>query len=355
MPTMSDIHGPHAGAPFGTTADGVAARLFTLGHADGPLVRISDFGATLVEVHLPDRDRRRADVALGFDRVERYQSSDNMYFGATVGRVANRIAGARFSIDGHDYRLAANQAPNHLHGGPDRALSKVSWDVLHADAEVVELAYESPDGEEGYPGNLRVTARYTLLPRGLMIAYRASSDRATPVNLTNHAYWNLAGAGNGTILDHELRVAASTFTPVDDTLIPTGEVLAVDGTPFDLRQSTRVGERIDELEPTRAGGYDHNLVIDGRPGELRFAARLHDPSSGRILELHTDQPALQVYAGNNLRGQSGKDDRIYAPRGAMCLEPQVHPDALHHPDFPSVLLAPDELYEHVSVFGFGHD
>jgi aldose 1-epimerase len=354
---MATAPGPPAGRDFGATADGSDTRLFTLGGdgSDGPIARVSDFGATLVELHLPDRDGTVEDVVLGFDDVAGYQSRDNMYFGATVGRVANRIAGAAFSIDGRRHQLAANQAPNHLHGGPTRGLSKVLWDVVAVDERRIDLRYVSPDGEEGYPGRLEVRASYRLDDGRLELAYEATTDAATPVNLTNHTYWNLRGAGNGTILEHELQVSASTYTPVDDTLIPTGEIAPVDGTPLDLRRAIPVGRRLGELESTPAGGYDHNLVIDGTPGERRPAASLRDPSTGRVVELHTDQAGLQVYSGNNLRGQAGKRGMIYPRHGALCLEPQAHPDAINQPGFPSVLLQPGATYRHVSTFVFSID
>lgn len=344
-----------SGSDFGRLADGSAARLFTLGGPDGPIAWVSDFGATLVELHLPDRDGNLEDVVLGFDGVAGYQSPDNMYFGATVGRVANRIAGASFAIGDQRYDLAANQAPNHLHGGPTRGLSKVLWEVVTADERQIDLRYVSPDGEEGYPGRLEIRARYRLADGRLELTYEAVTDAATPVNLTNHTYWNLRGAGNGTILDHELQLSASHYTPVDDTLIPTGEIAPVDGTPLDLRRPTPVGRRLGELEGTPASGYDHNLVIDGTPGELRPAARLHDPSTGRFLELHTDQPGVQFYSGNNLRGQTGKRGKVYPRHGALCLEPQHPPDAVNQPGFPSVFLQPGEVYRHTSTFVLGVD
>jgi aldose 1-epimerase len=339
--------------PFGTTRDGARAQRFTLTREDGVAVRISDFGATLVAVHLPDRDGVPADVVLGFDSVEGYQSPANAYFGATVGRVANRIAHAAFAIGDRTYTLAANEAPHHLHGGPDRGFARVLWQVTHVDEDVVELAYDSPAGEEGYPGRLRATARYTLGDRGLEVRYRAIADEATPVNMTNHTYWNLAGAGRGTVLDHELQLVAARFTPTDAGLIPTGEVVPVAGTALDFRTAMRVGERIDELIDTPARGYDHNLVIDGDAGRLRLGARLVEPGSGRLVELHTDQPGVQFYSGNRLKGQVGKHGQHYAPNGGLCLEPQHHPDAVHRPEFPSILLQPGETYEHVLEFRFG--
>lgn len=340
---------------FGTTAAGEPAQLITLTGDDGIVARVSDLGATLVELHVPDRDGRLADVTLGFDDVAGYESPANKYFGATVGRVANRIAGARFELDGRSFQLAANEPPHAIHGGPQRGFSKVLWRLVRADDAEVELAYTSADGEEGYPGTLEAAATYRLVGRELEIRYRARADRRTPVNLTNHAYWNLAGAGNGTILDHELTIAAQRYTPTDDELIPTGGTQPVAGTALDLTTSTRIGERLAELEPTGAMGYDHNYVIDGEPGSVRFAARLRDPRSGRVLELSTDQPGVQFYSGNRLTGERGKAGQVYVRNGGLCLEPQHHPDSLHRPEFPSIVLEPGETYEHVSRLMFSVD
>ena len=350
---MATDPGTPRGSDFGVTADGSRASLFTLGLPDGPIARVSDLGATLVELHLPDRDGALEDVVLGFDEAAGYRSADNLYFGATVGRVANRISGASFCIGDRRYDLAANKAPNHLHGGPTRGLSQVLWEVVAVDEKHIDLRYVSPDGEEGYPGRLEVRTSYRLDGGRLELRYEATTDAATPVNLTNHTYWNLRGAGNGTIVEHELQVLASHYTPTDDTLIPTGELAPVDGSPLDLREPTPVGERLGELEATPAGGYDHNLVIDGIPGELRPAARLHDPLTGRLVELLTDQPGVQVYSGNDLHGQTGKRGLAYRRHGALCLEPQHHPDAINQPSFPSVLLRPGEVYRHTSVFVVG--
>ncbi len=341
--------------PFGTTNDGAPAHLLTLSGDDGIVVRVADLGATLVEVHLPDRDGVVADVALGYDSAAAYQSPTNPYFGATVGRVAGRIAGAEFRLDGRSYRLAAGEPPHALHGGPDRGLSKVLWQVVRADDDEVVLTYTSPDGEEGYPGDLTVTARYTLRGNALEVHYQAVTDAATPVNLTNHAYWNLAGAGSGTILDHELQIFAARFTPSDHHLIPTGEIAPTVGTAVDFQRPRRIGDRIDEVSAPPTLGYDHNLLLtDDGPG-LRAAARLRDPTSGRRLELETNQPGVQLYTGNRLNGDLGKDGHVYPRFGGMCLEPQAPPDAVHHPEFPSIILQPGETYEHDSVFRFSTD
>lgn len=341
--------------PFGTTGDGAPTHLFTLTGDDGIVVRVSDLGATLVEVHLPDRDGVVADVALGFDTAAGYRSAANPYFGATVGRVAGRIAGAEFRLDGRSYRLAAGEPPNALHGGPERGLSKVLWDVVRADDDEVVLTYTSPDGEEGYPGNLTVTARYALRGNALEVSYEALTDAATPVNLTNHAYWNLAGAGNGTVLDHELQILASRSTPSDDELIPTGEIAPVVGTAIDFQHPRRIGDRIDEVSAPPTLGYDHNLLLDAEGPALRPAARLRDPASGRRLELETNQPGVQLYTGNRLAGERGKDGHVYPRFGGVCLEAQVPPDAVHRPEFPSIILRPGETYGHDSVFRFSTD
>lgn len=342
-------------AAFGTTRQGEQARLFTLHGEGGVVAKVSDFGATLVELHLPDRDGTTADVVLGFDTVEGYTSDANAYFGATVGRVANRIAGAEFELDGVRYVLASNEPPHHLHGGAERPFSHVMWRLTHLDDGSVELVHESPAGEEGYPGRVEATARYRVTGTGLEVRYAAVCDAATPVNMTNHTYWNLAGAGTGTVLDHELQVQAGHYTPCDDELIPTGGTEPVSGTPLDLRRSQPIGARIGELEHIGAMGYDHNLVIDGEPGRARTAARLRDPGSGRVLELITDQPGLQVYSGNRLDDVVGKAGRNYERNGGLCLEPQYHPDALHRPEFPSIVLRPGEVYEHLTLFTFGID
>lgn len=342
--------GPGPVRPFGTTSAGEETKLISL-DGGGLRARVTDFGAALVAVESPDRNGEYADVTLGFDDVAGYESADNQYFGATVGRVANRIAGARFSLDGREYELAANEPPNALHGGARRAFSKVVWQVVSVTDTEVELAYTSPDGEEGYPGRLEATVRYRVSGDVLEITYRAVTDQPTPVNLTNHAYWNLAGAGRGTVLDHEITVAADRFTPTDAALIPTGGTAPVDG-PLDLRAPTRIGDRIAELASTPALGYDHDFVVRGDPGGVRLAARVHDPSSGRVLELSTDQPGVQVYSGNRLQGQRGKRGRTYLRFGGLCLEPQHHPDSLHRPEFPSIVLRPGQTYEHVSHYRF---
>lgn len=342
--------------PFGqTTAHD--ARLFILTNVHGLIAKITDYGATLVELHAPDRDGRFADVTAGFDDVRGYQGKENPYFGATIGRVANRIAGAAFTLDGEVYRLAANDPPNHLHGGAHRSLDKVLWQATIEEgsgAPAVRFSYRSPHLEEGYPGNLDLAVTYTLTDDNeLRLEYRATTDLATPVNLTNHAYWNLAGHGAGTILDHELMLRAGRYTPTDAALIPTGEIAPVRDTPFDFTHPRRIGDRIAELAAPPWGGYDHNFVLDTGDGRLRLAARLWEPVSGRLLEVHTTEPGLQLYSGNFLSGVRGKEGARYQRYGLLCLEAQHFPDALHHSTFPSIVLGPGEEYRQTTVYRFG--
>ena len=342
--------------PFGTGVDGRTAGLHTLDDGAGLVVRVSDHGATIVALHAPDRAGTSTDLALGFDDVAGYRSPENPYFGATIGRVANRIGGASFALDGHHYELAANEPPNHLHGGAARSFDKVDWEVVSVSGTTIELRYTSADGEEGYPGRVVATATYRVADRQLWVEYVATTDRPSPINMTNHVYLNLSGAGNGTVRDHIIQVQADSYTPTDDALIPTGEVRDVAGTPLDLREPVRVGDRIDQLLDTAAGGFDHNLVLRGRPGSLRPAARIVDPDSGRGLELATNQPALQLYTGNGLDPPIvGKQGRLYERFGAFCLEPQHHPDAVHHANFPSIIIRPGETYRHLSTYRFTTD
>lgn len=339
---------------FGQTKDGVPVELYTLENENGLVAKLMTRGATLVEMHVPDRDGKVADVIQGFDDVQGYESAANQYYGCTTGRVANRIARGRFELNGQEYSLAINNEPNHLHGGVERSLDKVVWKALPLPADgAVVFSYVSPDGEEGYPGTLSIDVTYTLTNDDeLRIDYRATTDRATPVNLTNHAYWNLAGAGSGTVLDHELQLSAARYTPVDDTLIPTGEIRLVRGTPLDFTDSTRIGERIGSLDDTAALGYDHNFVLDGDADRLKPAAVLRDPGSGRVLEIHTTEPGIQFYSGNFLKGDPGKGGRKYVHRGALCLETQHFPDSINQPAFPSVVLEPGQVYTHTTVHRF---
>lgn len=345
-----------AAEPFGETSEGTPVSIYTLENDNGMRARIMTRGATLVELHVPDRDGELADVVLGFDDVAGYESERNQYFGCTTGRVANRIAEGKFALGDKEYSLAVNNGPNHLHGGGDRSLDKVVWDAAEVQTDHgpgVRFKYTSPDGEEGYPGELRITVIYVLTDENeLRIAYRAKTSASTPVNLTNHSYFNLSGHGSESVLGHELTINADHYTPTDDALIPTGELAPVEGTPLDFREPHTIGERIDQLVDTPAMGYDHNYVINEPFGRPRFCARLKDPQSGRVLTVRTSEPGVQLYSGNFLFGQKGKDGKTYAQRSAVCLETQHFPDSVNQPDFPTVILHPDETYRQVCIYAF---
>lgn len=348
----------HEEKSFGTTSDGRKVEMFTLKNKQGMSIRLMTRGATLVAVEVPDRNGQSADVVLGFDDLADYESDKNQYFGCTTGRVANRIAKGRFTLDGTVHQLAINNGPNHLHGGGGPlALDKVIWDakpVNRNGAQAVEFTYQSADGEANYPGNLSLTVTYTLNEDNeIRIDYAVETDQKTPVNLTNHTYFNLSGAGAETVNDHVLTVNADFFTPVDDLLIPTGEITTVDNTPLDFRQPTRIGERLDQLIDTAAKGYDHNFVLaKSSPGELAVAAVLTDPSSGRTLTVSTTEPGVQFYGGNFLDGKPGKQGKSYPLRSACCLETQHFPDSVNHPHFPSTLLEPGQTYRQTCIFAF---
>lgn len=355
----AEVSGPE---PFGTTPDGQKVVRYTLTNKNGLVVRLINYGAAIQELSVPDRAGKIADVTLGFDDLEGYLSDRNPFFGCTVGRVANRIAGARFTLDGKEYPLAVNNGPNHLHGGVQRCLTRVVWDAK-AIEDGVRFHYRSPDGEEGYPGNLDVTVTYTLNDANeLAITYEATTDAPTIVNLTNHSYFNLAGEGAPSVLDHELQLAAKEYTPADETLIPTGAIAPVAGTPLDFTTPTKVGARIAQLDDTPYMGYDHNFVLkrdcpmpkaDGaRLPEPAFAARLKDPASGRVMTVSTTHPGVQLYTGNHLRDVPGKGGKTYPKRSALCLETQHFPDSIHHPEFPTTVLRPGEVYLHRTVFRF---
>lgn len=342
--------------PFGKTSDGKAVDEYVLTNTHGMTVSIISRGATIRRIVTADRSGKMADVVNGFDDVAGYEGDGNQYFGCTTGRVCNRIAGGKFTLDGKEYTLATNNDPNHLHGGAERSLDKVVWKgkLIEPQGGVgAAFSYTSPDGEEGYPGNLKITVRYTLTDENkLSIHYLATTDAATPVNLTNHAYFNLSGAGSATVLDHELKLEADSYTPTDDTLIPTGEIAGVKGTVLDFRKSTRLGDRIERLTDTAALGYDHNFVLRNNTGRNALAATLRDPSSGRTLKIYTQEPGIQLYSGNFLKGQTGKGGKTYAHRSAMCLEDQHYPDSVNQPEFPSTILRPGETYKKSTVYEF---
>jgi len=343
-----------ASQSFGKTPDGTSVEIYTL--SDGPYeARIITYGGVLVSLKVPDRNRKLADVVLGFDDVAGYVANFNgsadAYFGAIIGRYANRIAHGSFMLDGKKYSLPLNNGENTLHGGP-HGFNNVVWKARPV-ADGVELSYWSKDGEEGFPGNLTAMVRYTLEKGDLRIEYSASTDQDTVVNLTNHSYFNLAGQGD--ILGHELTLHASRFTPVDAGLIPSGELKNVEGTPFDFRVATAVGARIkaDDNQLRLGRGYDHNWVLDGGGGKLTEAAELYDRSSGRVMKVLTDQPGIQFYTGNFLDGSiKGKAGKPYELHGALCLETQHFPDSPNHPSFPTTELKPKQRYHTVTVFSF---
>ena len=342
-------------SPFGKLPDGTAVESFTLRNAHGVEVRAITYGAIIVSLRVPDRAGRLDDVVLGHDDLAGYVAKP-AYFGAVVGRYGNRIAKGRFTLDGKTYTLATNNGPNHLHGGR-RGFDKVVWKAEpSATAASVTLRYTSPDGEEGYPGTLAARVTYTLTDKDeLVFEYAATTDKATPLNLTQHSYFNLAGAGSGAdILGHELTLDADRFTPVDATLIPLGTLATVSGTPFDFRKPTAIGARIgqDDEQLKRGGGYDHNFVINGEG--LRHAARVVDPKTGRTMDVATTEPGVQFYSGNFLDGTiTGKGGTVYKRRSALCLETQHFPDSPNQPDFPSTVLRPGETFRSTTVFGFG--
>jgi aldose 1-epimerase len=340
--------------PFGKMPDGTAVEIYTL--IDGPYeARIATYGGVVVSVKTPDRHGKIADVVLGFDDLDGYVSNFNgtsdAFFGAIIGRYANRVAHGSFTLDGKKYSLPLNNGENTLHGGP-HGFNNVVWKAKPV-ANGVELTYLSKDGEAGFPGNLTATVSYTLVKGDLLIEYSATTDKNTVVNLTNHSYFNLAGEGD--ILKHELTLHASRFTPVDAGLIPTGERKAVESTPFDFRKATAVGSRIGADDPQLhlGHGYDHNWVLDSGGGKLAEAAEVYDPASGRVLKVLTDQPGIQFYTGNfldgSIKGKGGKADELHA---ALCLETQHFPDSPNHPDFPTTELKTGERYHTITVYSF---
>lgn len=339
--------------PFGQLADGSEIQLYSLAQPDGLRVAITNFGGAITSLWVPDRDGKFADVALGYDTLAEYLAG-KCFFGGIVGRYGNRIARGRFAIDGTEHQLTINNGSNHLHGG--EGYDRVPWQAVAGPGAKLTLTRLSPDGEQGYPGNLHVTVTYTLVGRDtLRIDYRAETDRATPVNLTNHAYFNLAGHNSGTILDHELTLFAERMTPVDGGLIPTGELRPVEGTPFDFRTARRIGERVDadDSQIKLGPGYDHNFVLTRTGDALEPAARLRDPGSGRVLEIVTTEPAIQFYSGNFLTGaDQAKGGGAYGHRSGLCLETQHFPDSPNHPSFPNTILRPGEVYESTTELRF---
>jgi len=336
-------------------------KLYTIKNRSGMTVKFTNYGAIITSIIVPDRNGQLDDVALGYDRVEDYINAvDKPYFGAIVGRYGNRIAKGSFSIGDETYTLAVNNGENHLHGGVI-GFDKVVWDaklVIGEGWEGVEMTYQAKDGEEGYPGNLNVKVTYKVTDQNeIIVDYFATTDKATPVNLTQHTYFNLKGEGNGDILDHELMLNASRFTPVDQGLIPTGELRDVAGTPFDFTEAKPIGRDINQQDEQLefGGGYDHNWVLDpsGDDGKLNLAARVYEPTTGRVLEIRTLEPGIQFYCGNFLDGRlKGKSGRPYVHRGGFCLETQHFPDSPNQPNFPSTILQPGDQYQTSTVFKF---
>jgi len=339
---------------FGKTEDGQQTDIYILSNNRGMEAAITNYGGTVISLKVPDRNGKFEDVVLGYDSLDGY-ATGKAYIGATVGRYANRIAHARFILNGTIFTLAKNDGDNHLHGG----FNKRVWtarDVSSSAGQALELTYLSKDGEEGFPGNLSVKVVYTLTDQNeLKIDYSGTTDKDTVINLTNHCYFNLAGQGNGDILQHQLLIRADRFTPVDAALIPTGELRSVKGTPFDFTTETAIGARIDQDDPQlKLGrGYDHDWVLNrGTAGSLSPAAQVYEPHSGRVLEVLTTEPGLQFYTGNFLDGIHGKEGKVYKRRYALCLETQHFPDSPNHPDFPSTVLKPSQPYKSTTVYRF---
>ncbi len=342
--------------PFGKMPDGAEVELFTLRNAAGMEIRAISYGGIITSLRVPDRNGRFDDVVLGFDRLEDYLE-DHPFFGAIIGRYGNRIARGQFTLNGTTYKLATNNGPNHLHGG-NKGFDKVLWKAAPVDGKnAVTFTRTSPDGEEGYPGNLQVQVTYTLTDENeLIVDYRATTDKPTVVNLTQHSYFNLAGQASGDILGHQLRLNADRYTPVDETLIPTGELAPVEGTPFDFRKPTAIGSRINGPHPQvkNGQGYDHNWVLNRSGSGLQLAARVVEPKTGRTLEIRTTEPGIQFYSGNFLDGKlTGKQGARYNHRTGFCLETQHFPDSPNQPKFPSTTLRPGTEYSSRTVFTFG--
>jgi aldose 1-epimerase len=342
--------------PYGKTADGQAVDIYTLRNKNGLELRAITYGGIITSLKTPDKNGAFADIVLGFDSLDGYLKG-HPFFGAIIGRYGNRIAKGRFTLDGLEYKLATNNGPNHLHGGV-HGFDKQVWSAAPlAGKNAVAFSRTSRDGEEGYPGNLAVTVTYELTDKNeLIVEYHATTDKATPVNLTQHSYFNLAGEGSGDILGHELAINAAEYTPVSDTLIPTGVIAPVQHTPFEFVQPTAIGARINQADPQlKAGqGYDHNWVLNPTVVGMVPRVRVLEPGSGRTLEVATTEPGIQFYSGNFLDGTiTGKAGHVYQRRSGFCLETQHYPDSPNHPNFPSTILRPRQRYDSRTIFTFG--
>lgn len=341
-------------AEFGKMPDGTVIEAFTLYNTQGASAKVITYGATLTELHVPDKNGKMGDVVLGFDNLEAYVKGPQPYFGATIGRYGNRIANGKFTLDGKEYQLATNNGPNSLHGGPT-GFDKRVWTAEPVDVMIgaaVRFTYLSKDGEENYPGNLTVEVTYILTNSNqLNIVYNAETDKDTVVNLTNHSYFNLSGDGSGNILKYLLYLDADKYTPVDPTLIPTGEIAGVANTPLDFRKPTEIGAHIGEIKGI--GGYDHNFVLNGKAGKTRIAAEVSDPASGRHMTVWTTEPGVQFYSAIGLNGSiKGKGGVAYEKYGAICLETQHYPDSPNHPNFPSTVLRPGMHFQSETTYNF---
>ncbi|MCI0456547.1 MAG: galactose mutarotase [Gemmataceae bacterium] len=339
---------------FGKTSDGTAVDLYTLTNTKGMTAKITNYGGIVTELHAPDRDGKFENVVLGFDNLAGYLKG-HPYFGAICGRVANRIAGARFTLDGKEYKLAANNGPHSLHGGT-KGFDKVVWKAEPqdtSDGPALKLTYVSPEGEEGFPGKLTTIVTYTLTSNNeLKIDYKATTDKATPVNLTHHGYFNLLGPKDETILGHEMLIVADSYTPTDEKLIPTGTIERVKGTPLDFTRFTPIGARIKQIKSDPVG-YDHNYVLGTQGKGAVLAAQVREPKTGRLMEVFTTEPAIQLYTGNFLDGkQTGQGGITYRQHYGFCLEAQHYPDSVHHNNFPSIILRPGQTYTQTTVYRF---
>lgn len=337
---------------FGKLPDGRTADLYTIENGGGLKAKVTNYGGILVALETPDQSGKSADIVLGFDTLDDYVTKNSPYFGAACGRFANRIKNGKFSIDGVEYQLAVNNGPHHLHGGLV-GYNKVLWDaqeIKTADEVGLKLTYLSKDGEENYPGNLSIVMMYTLTKdNAFKITYEAKTDKATPINLTHHSYFNLAGQGNGDILGQEVMIDADRYTAIDELAIPTGELASVKGTPLDFTTPMTVGARIEQ-----AGGYDHNYVLNSGGGKLALAAKITDPGSGRVMEVWTTEPGIQFYSGNFLDGTlTGKGGKVYKKNYGFCFETQHFPDSPNHANFPNTILRPGDTYAHTCIYKFG--
>jgi aldose 1-epimerase len=339
---------------FTSVHQGRPTALYTLKNRNGLIAQITNYGAIIVSIYTPDRNGKLTDIVQGYDTIAEYINGNGPFMGAVCGRCANRIARGKFTLEDKSYNLAINNGPNHLHGGIT-GFSKVVWDVIKSSADTVILRHISPDGEEGYPGKLTAIVTYTLTDHNeLMLDFHASTDKTTIVNLAGHSYFNLAGEGSGEILNQELMINAGFFVPTDATNIPTGEIVNVKGTPMDFTRTKKIGKDIeDQNEQLKFGaGYDHNFVLNHPAGVTGLAAVAHDPLSGRIMEVYTTQPGIQLYTGNWLDNENGKSGKKYGRRWAFCLETQHFPDAINNPRFPSIILYPGEDYKNSCVYKF---